>query len=102
MDQERTVNKLLLQVLQFDLDIRKALDQAYAAGYDERGMDLNSHKTRRITKFTAEGKKIKEYNSIKQASVLNKISRDTISDILNSKRKLTPDKKFYFKYSDEL
>lgn len=102
MDQERTVNKLVFAVVEMEMDVRKALELSYAAGYDERGMDLNSHKTRKITKLNINGQKVKEYISIKQAAAMNKISRDTISDILSGKRRLTPDKQFYFKYSDEL
>ena len=65
MDQDRTVKKILFGIVQGDISMEQGLEQAYAAGYDERGMDLNSHKTRKVTQLTASGSKIKEYASIK-------------------------------------
>ena len=67
MDQDRTVNKLVFAVVEMDMDVRKALELAYAAGYDERGMDLNSHKTRKITKLNIVDKKLRSiYQSNRQ------------------------------------
>lgn len=100
MNQQRTVSKLLLEVEEFGLNLRTALNQAYAAGYDERGMDLNRHKTVRITKYSASGAKIHDYESISQAAAMNGIARDTVRDILRGRTKMTRNKQ-YFRYHEE-
>lgn len=100
MDQDITVNKLLLNINEFHVDVRTALAQAYAAGYDKRGMDLNSHKTRKIEKISISGKSIKIYDSISQAASMNKLSRDFVSETLRGKRKMSIRKEYYFRYVD--
>jgi hypothetical protein len=101
MDQQRTVAKLMLNIEEFGLDVRTALEQAYAAGYDERGMDLNNHKIRGVTMFARSGGKVRDFESIKQAAEMNKISRDTVSDNIIGRTKYTMNKQYYFKYTEK-
>jgi hypothetical protein len=102
MSQELTVGKLMLNIEEGFINVRQALEYAYAAGYDKRGMDLNSHKIKKVTKFSVYGGKVKDYESISQAAHMNGISRDTVGDIIRGKRRLTPDKQYYFRYADNL
>lgn len=98
MNQDRTVNKLMLNINEFNLDVRKALEQAYAAGFDERAKDYNQSQEKQVIQEDINHKKVKDYPSM--AIAYKTIGMSKSGMISAIKNKLLTRKGYYFRYSE--
>lgn len=114
MDQERAVNKIVRDMRMCGLitlnqfreerveEVKFFVTMAFVAGFDLRRTEINKgNNNRRIAYYAKNGKKIKEYPSIAEASRKLKIGRGTIDDILYGKTKGRRNTGNYFRYADE-
>jgi hypothetical protein len=98
MDQDLLVNKLLLNIREFDVSVKTALEQAYAGGYDARGVELSAHHKKEVIQFNKEGVEIAKFNRVTEAA---KKIRCRVAGLYSSIQRGTVTKKGYtWKYAD--
>jgi hypothetical protein len=93
MEMDEAVNKAVMSMRLFqlvdewDLNLVKMFGkELWAAGYDYRGRELSAHHIKKIEQFDLEGKKIGEFDSIKEAAKETKCCRDVIDEVLYGQR----------------
>lgn len=98
MDQERTVNKLLFNILHEHIDIKTALEQAYGAGYDAREKDYNQSQEKPVIQEDREHKMINRFDSMSDAR--KRVGMSKTGMIGAIKHKLLTRKGYYFRYAE--
>jgi hypothetical protein len=68
MDKDMLVGQLVLNVTEFGVPLRTALEQAWTGGFDYARKTLSSRHKRKIEQFTLNGIKIGEFDSIREAA----------------------------------
>lgn len=99
MEKDILINKLLLNMAEFNLPIETALDQAFVGGIDYARHTMFNHNQRKILYFNKNGALINTFNSIAEAGRKLKIGRGTIDDILYGKTKGRRNTGNYFRYA---
>jgi hypothetical protein len=106
MDQERAVNKVVRDMVDFGLisdesteDVRIHLRLLWTAGYDYYRINEFNRNQRKIDYFNKKGDLIETFTSIEEAGRRLKIGRGTVDDILYGKSKGRRNTGNYFKYA---
>ena len=78
MERDVLIKKLLLNIMEFNVSVQTALEQAYAAGWENRNRQLADQRSIPLQQLTREGKLMMEYHNVQIASRKARYSRGTI------------------------
>ena len=98
MERDLTVGKLKLNVEEFHINLRTALEYAYAAGYDAGTRRITANFKKRIGLYHKQNGKVGEYESGAEASRRTKTPLSSIRNAIN--RGSVSRSGHYWKYED--
>lgn len=99
MDKETVINKIELQIREFNMTIPEALNLAYGAGYDARKKDYNQSQEKKVVMENRQHKKMRDFDSMSEARRVVGMSKTGMINAI--KNKLLTRKGYYFRYEND-